>query len=162
MRDYVPQKTINMITDPCLIRNESLLMHLPLVPHICVIKVGQHWLRQWRAAFSAPSHYLNQCSLIANWTIRNKSRRNSNQNTKLFIHKSASENTVCEMAATLSKGRWVNKRANAASELRSRETTGKGSIAMRCVSCRCGHVIALSTIDSDLRLGEITIKHVGK
>ena len=31
-----------------------------------------------------------------------------NQNTKLFIHENASENIVCEMAAILSRGRWVN------------------------------------------------------
>ena len=30
------------------------------------------------------------------------------QNTKLFIHEYAFENIVCEMAAILSRGRWVN------------------------------------------------------
>ena len=33
---------------------------------------------------------------------------NFNQNTKLFIHKNASEKIVCEMAAISSRGRWVN------------------------------------------------------
>ena len=46
-----------------------------------------------------PSHYLNQSRFIANWTIRNKLQWNLNQNTKIFIHKNASENIVCEMAA---------------------------------------------------------------
>ena len=32
---------------------------------------------------------------------------NFNQNTKLFIHDNASQNTVCKMAAILSKERWV-------------------------------------------------------
>ena len=32
-----------------------------------------------------------------------------NQNTKLFIHKMTSENIVCEVAAILSMGRWVNQ-----------------------------------------------------
>ena len=32
----------------------------------------------------------------------------SNQNSKLFIHEIASENIVCQMAAILSRGRWVN------------------------------------------------------
>ena len=32
-----------------------------------------------------------------------------NQNTKLFICENASENIICEMAAILSTGRWVNK-----------------------------------------------------
>ena len=40
--------------------------------------------------------------------LRNKLEWNVNQNTKLFIHKNASENIVCKMAAILSRGRWVN------------------------------------------------------
>ena len=38
---------------------------------------------------TAPSHYLNQCWLIVNCTLMNKRQWNSNQNTKLFIHKNA-------------------------------------------------------------------------
>ena len=40
-------------------------------------------------------------------TPRNKLQWNY-QNTKLFIHKNASENIVWEKAAILSRGRWVN------------------------------------------------------
>ena len=58
-----------------------------------------------------PSHYLNQCWVIGKWTLRNKCEWNSNQNTKLFIHENASENTVCQMEAILSKGRWVKQDA---------------------------------------------------
>ena len=29
-------------------------------------------------------------------------------NTKIFIHENASENVICEMAAILFRGRWVN------------------------------------------------------
>ena len=54
----------------------------PLLPHVYVSESGQHWFRQWLVAYSAPSHYLNQC-----W------------NTKLFIDENASENIVYEMAA---------------------------------------------------------------
>ena len=54
------------------------------------------------------SHYLNQCFVTANGTFRNKLQWNFNQNATLFIHKNASENIVCEMAAILSRGRWVN------------------------------------------------------
>ena len=43
-----------------------------------------------------------------NWTLRNKLQWNFNQNAKLFIHENASENIVCETAAILSMGRWVN------------------------------------------------------
>ena len=46
-----------------------------------------------------PSHYPNQCQVIADLTPRNKLQWSFNQNTKLFIHENASENIVCEMAA---------------------------------------------------------------
>ena len=82
--------------------------HLPLVPHICVSVSGQHWFRYWLVAYSASSHYLNQCWVIFKWTLRNKLEWNCNQNTQLFIHKNASEYIVCEMAAILSRGRLVN------------------------------------------------------
>ena len=74
----------------------------PQAPHVCVSGSGQHWFRQWLVACSAPSHYLNQCWVIVNWTTRKK----NTQNSKLFIHK----NIVCEMAAILSRGRWIIKR----------------------------------------------------
>ena len=61
------------------------LTHLPLVPHICVSKSGQHWFRSWLVAYSAPNHYLNQCWVIVNWTLMNKLQWNLNQNTKFFI-----------------------------------------------------------------------------
>ena len=80
------------------------LTHLPLVPHICVSELGQHWFRWWLVSYSAPIHYLNQCWVIANWTIRNKFKWNFNQNTKLFIHKNVSEDIICKMAAILSRG----------------------------------------------------------
>ena len=61
--------------------------HLPQVPHICVSELGQRWFRQWLIACSAPSHYLNQCWPVVNWTHRNKFQWNSNRNTKLSIQK---------------------------------------------------------------------------
>ena len=56
--------------------------------------------------------YLNQCWEIVYWTLRNKLQWNFNQNTKLFIHKNASENTVCKMVAILPTGRWVKEFSN--------------------------------------------------
>ena len=38
----------------------------------------------------------------------NKHQWNFSQNTKFFIHENASENIICETAAILSRGRWVN------------------------------------------------------
>ena len=84
------------------------LTHLPLVPHICVIELGQHWFRWWLVAYSVPSHYLNQCWVIVNWTLRNKLQWNFNSNTKLNIHENAFEN-VCEMVTILFRRRWVNR-----------------------------------------------------
>ena len=78
--------------------------HLPLVPLICVSELGYHWLRYWFGACSAPSHYLSQHWIIVQYTIRDKLLWNLNKKTKLFIHKSAPENTACEMAAILSTG----------------------------------------------------------
>ena len=46
------------------------LTRLPLVPHIWVSESGQHCFRKWLAAYSEPSHYLNQCRFVVNWTIR--------------------------------------------------------------------------------------------
>ena len=78
-------------------RNENVIVaHLPLLPHICV------------SEYSEPSHYLNKCWVIVNWTTKNTLQWNFNQNTNLFIHDSASENIVCETAVILSRGRWVN------------------------------------------------------
>ena len=47
------------------------------------------------------------CSIV-NWILRNKVQWYFIQNTKLFIDENAFENIVCEIAAILSRGRWVN------------------------------------------------------
>ena len=41
----------------------KVLTHLPPVPHISVSELDQHWFRE---AYSAPSHYLNQCWVVVN------------------------------------------------------------------------------------------------
>ena len=80
------------------------LIHPYLVPHMCISERGQHLFRKWLVAYSAPSHYLNQCWVIVNWALGKKLRWNFNQNTKLFIHENASENFVCKMTDILSRG----------------------------------------------------------
>ena len=83
------------------------LTHPPLVPHIFDDKLAQHWFRfasPGLKACSVPGHYLRQCSLIVNWTPRNRLWWNSNWNTKLFNHENAFENVVYEMVAILSRG----------------------------------------------------------
>ena len=89
-----------------------ILTHLPLVQHKCVSESGQHWFRWWLVAYSAPSHYLNQCWNIVNWTLRNKHPWNFSQKLNFFIQENVFENVVCEMAAILSRGRWVKAHYN--------------------------------------------------
>ena len=60
------------------------------------------------SAYSAPSHYLNRCWVIVNWTRRNKLQWNFNQNTKFFTQENASENIICNIVVILSRGRGVN------------------------------------------------------
>ena len=57
-------------------------------------------------AWTAPSHYLNQCWNIVNWTLRDKLQWNFNRNSNIFIQENALENIVCEMASMLSRPQW--------------------------------------------------------
>ena len=49
------------------------------VTHICVSKINHHWSREWFVAWSAPSHYLNQCWIIVHWNLKNKLQWNLNK-----------------------------------------------------------------------------------
>ena len=62
-----------------------------------------HVLTHGRAQPASQQTMLGYC-LGPTW---NKHQWNFNQNTKLFIHENASKNIVCEMAAILSRWRWV-------------------------------------------------------
>ena len=55
----------------------------------------------------APSHYLNQCWNIANWTIRNTLQWNFSRNSSIFIQENAFEIVVCEMVVILSRPQCV-------------------------------------------------------
>ena len=54
-----------------------------------------------------PSHYLNQCWNIVNWTLGSKLQWNFNRNSNIFIQENAIENIVCEMASILSRPQCV-------------------------------------------------------
>ena len=70
------------------------LTHWGRVTHIC----------EWCIyACSAPSHYLNQCWNIVDWTLRNKLQWNFYRNSNIFIHENALKNVVCEMVSILSR-----------------------------------------------------------
>ena len=50
-------------------RSQSHLSHWGRVTHICASKLSHLWFRQWLVAWTAASHYPNQCRNIVNWTI---------------------------------------------------------------------------------------------
>ena len=55
-----------------------------------------------------PSHYLNQCWNIVNWTLRNKLQWNFNPNSYIFIQLNTFENVICRMASILSRPQFIN------------------------------------------------------
>ena len=67
------------------ITQENQLTHWGRMTHICVSKLGHHWLRYWLVAWTAPSHYLNQCCNIVDKTLRNKLQWNFNRYSSIFI-----------------------------------------------------------------------------
>ena len=85
----------------------SVLTHWGGVTHICVSQLDHHCFRSWPVACTAPSHYLNQCWTIVNWTLSNKLQCNLNRNSNTFIQENALESVVCEMAAILSRPQCV-------------------------------------------------------
>ena len=68
---------------------------------------NQNWFRQWFVAWPAPSHYLNQCWKIANWTLGNKLQWYFNHNWNILIQENALENVVCEIESILSRPQRV-------------------------------------------------------
>ena len=73
----------------CLIKKKSFVFWFKLhwsLTHLCASELGHHWLRQWHVACLAPGHYLNQCRLIVNCTLRN------NRIMVTFIQENAFEN----------------------------------------------------------------------
>ena len=56
--------------------------------------LGHHLFKQWTIACPVPSHYLNQCLLIFNWTTRNQFQRVLNQNTLIFVQENKLGNVI--------------------------------------------------------------------
>ena len=80
----------------------------PLVLHICIGELGHHWFRQWCVACSAPSHYLNQCWLIVNWTPGKKFSVKFESEFYHFLSRKFIRRCCLPNGGHLSKGRWVN------------------------------------------------------
>ena len=91
---YLLQNFVNIVALWQHHRIHMLLNPSPLVPHICVSQSG----------YSAPSHYLNQCLVMVNWTLRNKLQWKFNHYPKMFVHENTYEIIVCEMVGILSRG----------------------------------------------------------
>ena len=62
-----------------------------------------HCSRSWLVDLSVPSHYMNQCCNIVDWTVGDKFQWNFKQNSNILIHENSFENVICEMAAILSR-----------------------------------------------------------
>ena len=86
---------------------------------------NQHWLRLWLVAWSAPSHYQNQCWNIVNKTLRNNIQWNFNRKSNIFIEENTFENVVCEMLFFSSRPQCV-----------------KGDRMLTCAINRICHVIS--------------------
>ena len=78
------------------------LTHWGWVMHICISKITIISSDNGLSPGSAPSHYLNQCWNIVNWTPKNKPQWNFNRNWYIFIQKNSFKNVVWKMAAILS------------------------------------------------------------
>ena len=63
------------------------LTHWGRVTHICVGNLTIIGWDMWLVAWMAPSHYLNQCWNIVNWTPRSKHQWNFNRNSKFSFKK---------------------------------------------------------------------------
>ena len=83
----------------CTINCIYCLTHWGRVTHICVGKL---------TAWTAPSHYLNQCWNIVNWTLGSKLQWDFNRNSNIFIEENTFENAVCEMWFISSGPQCVN------------------------------------------------------
>ena len=70
------------------------------------IYVSVRWaslVQIWLVAWPTPSHYLNQCWNIDNWTTGNKFQWNHNQHLYIIIQENAFENVVRKLTAILSQ-----------------------------------------------------------
>ena len=91
------------------IETSQLLTHWGRVTDICIIKLYHHWFSAWMV----PSHYLNQCWNIVDWTPGNKLQCNFNKKFYIFIQENTIQNVILKMTAILSmlRHQGLNKMA---------------------------------------------------
>ena len=83
----------------------ALLAHSEISRFNCT----ESWIEVIRHVSNAPvpSHFLNQCWNIGNWTLRNKLPWNLNRNSHLSIQENVFENVVGKLAAILSRSQYA-------------------------------------------------------
>ena len=91
----------------CDVKIMHVLTHWGRVRQICVNKLYHHWFRWWLVAWTAPSHYLNQCWNIVNRTLGTKCQWNLNRQSYIFIQENAFENIVGKIAGILPRPQCV-------------------------------------------------------
>ena len=52
--------------------NDGKSIHWDLVTYICVNNLTHHSFRYRLVAYSVPSHYLNQCCYLVDWTVKSE------------------------------------------------------------------------------------------
>ena len=92
------------------LKDSRVRLECALLTHCYALQTHFSTAREWLVAWTAPSHYLNQCWDIVNWILGNKLQWNFNHNSNIFIQENAFENVVCEMASILSQPQCVNTR----------------------------------------------------
>ena len=80
---------------------QGMLTHWGWVTHICISKLSHHCFKQWHVPCMVPSHYLNQCWIIVNWTIANKFQWNFYCNSNIFSEENMFENVVCKIMLSI-------------------------------------------------------------
>ena len=92
-----------------------------------------------------PSHYLKQCWITVNWTLRNKRQWNFNRNSNIYIQENALEHVVCKMESISSRRQWVKH--NSACNIRT---------------CLCAHTTEPSSFQEPPRRSTRTIRRIWK
>ena len=102
----------NLLSTHTCISHVYGLTHWGRVTHICISNLTIIGSDNGFFAWSAPSHYLNQCSNIVNWALWNKLPWQFNLNSNISIQEKSIESVVCKMAAILSRPQCIKNRAH--------------------------------------------------
>ena len=111
MSPFCIRNVHNYVTKVCIALCDTGLVHCGICATGLLESVIVKPTRRERHiifAWSAPSHYLNQCWNIVNWTLWNKDPWNLNRKSNIFIQENAFQNVVWKMAAILSRPQCVN------------------------------------------------------